>query len=342
MFRGKPLLVTKFAKLLAWCKNGALIVTHRNADIDSVAAALALSYSLSSYSGNLFKVCSPQGVDSVSKRVLQALGFSVPNMRECAAEKVVFVDVSSVTQVENVEFSKCSFIDHHAVNTLIDVCETHVYDPESKATSALLAEVLMLSGYSIPRSYATLLLAGIMFDTKFLRILNSRLLKVVDWLLNSGADIEDVSRLLTQQEVPYAERVARLRSLSRMGVYSIGSDYLMTITCIGAYESSSLKYSIEAGSDIAIALTPRESEARVTIRASTRLVKELEAPIAAELAKYIGERLGGGGGGHEAAAGASVPINTIKDIERLLIEFFSARGYKVRVLERGRWIEECV
>ncbi|MEM1623181.1 MAG: DHH family phosphoesterase [Sulfolobales archaeon] len=328
--------------MLIWCRNGALIVTHKNADIDSVAAALALSYSLSSYTGNLFKVCFPQGVDSVSKRVLQALGFSIPNTRECAAERVVFVDVSSTTQVEGVVFSRCSFIDHHVVNTLVDVCETYVYDPESKATSALLAEALMLSGYSIPRSYATLLLAGVMFDTKFLRILNSRLLRVVGWLLDSGADVEDVGRLLTQQEVPYAERVARLKSLSRMSVYSIGSDYLMTITCVGAYESSSLKHSIEAGSDIAIALTPRESEVRVSIRASARLVKELKAPIAAELAKYIGEKLGGGGGGHEAAAGASVPINSIRDLERLVVEFFSARGYKVRVLERGRWMEECV
>ncbi|MEM2208061.1 MAG: DHH family phosphoesterase [Sulfolobales archaeon] len=329
---------------MAWSKGGALIVTHRNADIDSVAAALTLNYALSSYSSSsrTFEVCLPDGADSVSKRVLQALGFGIPSVRKCASERVVFVDVSSITQVEGVEFSKCSFIDHHAVNTLAGICESYIYDPESKASSALLAEVLMLSGYSIPRSYATLLLAGIMFDTKFLRILNSRLLKVVDWLLNSGADIEDVGRLLTQQEVPYAERVARLRSLSRMGVYSIGSDYLMTITCIGAYESSSLKYPIEAGSDIAIALTPRETETRVTIRASTKLVKDLRAPIAAELAKYVGESLGGGGGGHEAAAGASISKSSINDLERLIIEFFSARGYKVRVLERGRWLEECV
>lgn len=338
---GRDLIAASFARLLAWCKPGVLIVTHRSADVDAVAAALALSYALSSYGGGAPGVCAPEGVDATSKRVLAALGFEVPTSRRCASERVVLVDASSPSQVEGVEFAECSLVDHHAVNTLTSRCSLSVYDPEAGAASALLAEALMLAGFRIPKSYATLLLAGIAFDTRFLRTLNPRLLRVVEWLLEMGADFGEVHRLLLQREVPYAERVARLKGLSRMSVYAVGEGYLMTITCVGAYESSSLRYAVEAGSDIALAVAPRDEDVRVTIRASDRLVRELGIPVAAELSRHLAEGLGGSGGGHEAAAGAVIPRASVGSLERVVAEFFSARGFKVRVLERGRWLEEC-
>ncbi len=325
---------------MAWSKHGVLVVTHRSADVDATAAALALSYALSSYGSGTSEVCSPEGVDSASKRVLSALGFSVPAYRRCAAERVVLVDVSSPSQVEGVEFAECSLVDHHAVNTLLERCPLHIYDPEAGAASALLAEALMLTGFRVPRDYATLLLAGVMFDTRFLKILSPKLLRVVEWLLEVGADFDEVVRLLTQREVSYAERVARLRGLSRMGVYSVGEDYLMTITCVGAYESSLLRHAVEAGSDVALALAPRGEEIRVAIRASDRLVRELGVS-AAELSRCLAESLGGSGGGHEAAAGAVIPRSSLGSLERVVTELLSARGFKVRVLERGRWMEEC-
>ncbi|MCX8184657.1 MAG: DHH family phosphoesterase [Sulfolobales archaeon] len=318
------------------------MVTHRNADIDSIAAAIALSYNLKIYNSADFEVCAPEGVDAVSKRVLSALGFNIPASGKCSSRRVVFIDVSSLTQVEGVEFEECSFIDHHAVNTLMKRCGPSIYDPESKATSAILAEVFMLTEYVVPRDYATLLLAGILFDTRFLRNTDSRLLKIAAWLIDSGADFEKAVSSLVQQEVSYAERIARLRSLSRMGIYSIGEKYLMTVTCVGAYESSSLRYSIEAGSDAAIALAPRDRVIRVTVRVSSRLVKDLGTPVAAELARYLGESLGGSGGGHEAAAGAVISRDSIRSLEGVIAEFFGVRGFKVRALDRGRWFEECV
>ncbi len=316
-------------------------MTHRSADVDAAGAALILNYALSSYGRGSFEVCFPEGADSTSRRILTSLGFGVPASRKCAAERVILVDVSSPSQVEGVEFAECSLVDHHAVNTMLDRCSPRIYDPEAGATSALLAEALMLTGFRVPEDYATLLLAGIAFDTRFLRTLNSRLLVVVEWLLGMGADFDEVSRLLTQREVPYAERVARLKGLSRMGVYSLGEDYLMTITCVGAYESSSLRYAVEAGSDVALALAPRDEEIRVTVRVSERLVRALGTPAAAELSRHLAESLGGSGGGHEAAAGAAIPRSSVGSLERVVSEFFSARGFKIRVLERGRWMEEC-
>ncbi|MDW8010469.1 MAG: DHH family phosphoesterase [Sulfolobales archaeon] len=318
-----------------------VIVTHRNADVDSVAAAVTLSYALKLYSGTNFDVCVPEGADAVSRRVLSGLGFNIPESEKCSSRRVVFIDVSSPTQVEGVEFEECSLVDHHSVNTLVERCSPRIYDPSSKATSAILAEVLMLSRYAIPRNYATLLLAGILFDTRFLRIADSRLLRVTARLLDIGADLEEATHLLVQQEVPYAERVARLKSLSRMGIYVIGDRYIVTVTCVGAYESSSLKYSVEAGSDVAIAIASRDSVARITIRASGRFVKDVGTPVAAELAKYLGERLGGSGGGHEAAAGAAISRNYIRGLEKAIADFFELRGFKMRVLDRGRWMEEC-
>lgn len=335
------IVLERFAELLAWCRPGVVVVTHRNADADAVAAALTLDYVLRSYGEGVSNVCVPEGVDSTSKRILTALGFDIPSSGKCASRRVVFVDVSTLTQVGGVEFSECSVVDHHVINSAVGVCGLALYDPKAGATSALVAEALMSFGFTIPRRYATLLLAGIMFDTRFLRIASSRLLRVVGWLLDAGGDIEEVSRLLTTHEVPYSEKIAKLKSLSRMGIYTVGEDIILTVTCVGAYEASSLRAALEAGSDAAIAVAPRENSARVVIRVSSRLLRELGAPVAAELAKYLGESLGGSGGGHEAAAGAVVPLTNMKSLEDAILRFFRLRGYKVRALDRGRWLEEC-
>lgn len=335
------MLLERFVKLLAWCRPGVLIVTHRNADVDAVAAAFALDYVLRSYGEEVSDVCIPEGVDFASKRILTALGLSIPKPSRCASKRVVLIDVSTLAQVEGVEFSECSVVDHHTVNSAIEVCSLAVYDPKAGATSALIAEALMGLGFTIPRAYATLLLAGIMFDTKFMRIASPRLLRVVSWLLDVGGDLEEVSRLLTYQEVPYSEKIARLKSLSRMGIYIVGEDNILTMTCVGAYEASSLKVALDAGSDIAIAVAPREDSARVIIRVSNRFLQGFKIPVAAELAKYLGENLGGSGGGHEAAAGAIIPLTRIRSLEGAVFQFFQLHGYKVRVLDRGRWMEGC-
>jgi len=335
------LLLERFAKLLAWCRPGVLIVTHRNADVDAVAAAFTLNYVLRSYGEGVSDICVPEGVDLASKKILSALGFSVPKSGKCVGKRIVLIDVSTLAQVEDVEFSECSVVDHHVVNSVVEVCGLAVYDPKAGATSALIAEALMNLGFTVPRAYATLLLAGIMFDTRFLRIASSRLLRVVSWLLDVGGDLEEVSRLLTHQEIPYSERIAKLKSLSRMGIYVVGEDNILTMTCVGAYEASSLRVALDAGSDIAIAVAPREDSARVVIRVSSRLLQEFKTPVAAELARYLGENLGGSGGGHEAAAGVVIPLISIRSLEDAVFQFFRLRGYKVRALDRGRWMEEC-
>lgn len=326
-----------------WSRSGVVLVTHRSADPDSIAAALTLDYLLKSYGENTSRVCTPEGVDSTSKRLLGVLGLSVPETKECSGRRIVFVDVSSLVQVGAVDFTECSVVDHHVVNTLLGVCEHALYDPGAGATSTIIAEMLMRIGFfALPRSYVTLLLAGIAFDTRFMRLSSPRILRAVAWLQELGGDLDEVIRLLTQHEVPYAERVARLKSLSRMGIYSVGENLLLTITCVGAYEASSLRQAIDAGSDIALAVAPREPEVRITIRVSNRALKEIGIPVAAELARHLGISLGGSGGGHEGAAGAIVPYDSLINLESSILEFFSVRGYKVRVLENGRWLEECM
>ncbi len=340
MVRGLKLL-RSFAELLSWCRGGVRVVTHRNADIDAVAAALTLSYVVGTYGSTSVDVCTPEGVDSVAKRVLTGLGLGVPESARCSGDRLLFVDVSSLSQVGPVEFNECAVVDHHVVSELVGRCSPSLYDPEAKASSALVAEVLASFRWLIPREYATLLLAGVMYDTKFLRLLSPRVLRVVADLLELGGDVELVQSLLAQPEAPYTERVASLKGLSRLGIYAVDHELLVAVTCLGAYESTALRRVLESGADVAVAVAVRGSELRLTIRASARVLKALGSPVAAELASYIARVAGGGGGGHDAAAGAVIPANFLNQLEEALAEFFRSRGFKFRALDRGRWIEEC-
>lgn len=340
MVRGSGLL-RDFAELLSWCRGGVRVVTHRNADVDAAAAALTLGYVLSTYGSTSIDVCTPEGVDSVAKRVLTGLGFGIPESGACSGSRLLFVDVSSLSQVGPVEFRECAVVDHHVSSELVGKCSPALYDPEARASSALVAEVLVDSGWSIPRGYATLLLAGIMYDTRFLRLLSPRVLRVVARLIELGGDVDAVQSLMAQPEPPYAERVASLRGLARLGVYAVDQALLVAITCLGAYESTALRRILESGADVAIAIAARDEELRVTIRTSARALRVLGIPVAAELASYLARVASGGGGGHDAAAGAVVPATFLDQLEGAVAEFFRSRGFKFRTLDRGRWLEEC-
>jgi len=128
--------------------------------------------------------------------------------------------------------------------------------------------------------------------------------------------------------------------MSRLGIYKSGK-YLIAITCVGAYEGNVLKVLIDNGADVGIAVACRDDGLRITVRVSEDVVKELGKPLGGLLASYIANNLSGSGGGHSLAGGSYVRGVTPKELFSIFSKFFSSITGDFKIIDNGRWIEEC-
>ncbi len=340
--------VNKFTEFIKWLRSGKAIclLTHRNADPDAIAALVALRYLiLKTIDGRRVELVLPEGMEKASKRIISELLPHIEWREELGVcDRVVVVDSASPSQLGKVEFKNLNYgvVDHHEVNELVSRASASLHLPEATSCSEIVFELSRVSGVKFPPEILTLLITGILYDTKFLRRANAGTFRTLSQIIEKGGDYSKAYSLLVgERVVEYSERVARLKGISRTGVYSLNGKYLMAITCIGAFESSTLKVIVEAGAHVAIAVARRKDGVRVTVRCSQELVRDLGFPVAAELTSYLGKVFKGSGGGHSCAAGARFtefsPTEFLKAVEK----FFNFKGVKVRELERGRWVEEC-
>lgn len=337
-------------KFIQWVRasNTVCIVTHRNADPDATASVLAIIDILKSINhGGTYRVLLPEGLDKTSKVMLESLSLNMPliDSSDIVCDKYIIVDTASDSQLGSFwnEIKKKEFIiiDHHDINELVGSASLTFYNPERKSTSELALSIAKKLRARIQKNVLTALIVGILYDTKFFRLADDETFKCMYMLMRDGGDYNKALKILTKKEVDYSEKVAKLKGISRAGIYSVGN-YLLAITCIGAYESSVLKLLIDAGADVAIAIAIRRKEgARITIRASERIVKESKTPVAAELSKILGEKFYGSGGGHSQAAGAQLKVYDSQEFLKIVKEYFTTKGLDFRVLYEGNWVREC-
>ncbi len=335
----------RIAELLRDAKGTLCIAVHRNADPDAVGAALSVAEMAQSL-GREVHLIAPEGLERAAKELLKALGkenpFSPPNMAE-ACDAWVIVDTASISQLgpiaDAVLGKEYAVIDHHARNSLYQ--GKGIVDPEAGSSSEIVALEMEAMGLKPSKTTATMMLAGIIYDTRFFRLAKPTSFRAVAYLLESGADYRLVLSTLTKgrNSVPYSEKVARLKGVSRAGIYRAG-DLLIAVTCIGAYEGSVLNALIDLGADIAIGISRRKDRTRVTIRSSKRAEEVLGGAPSADIASHIATALGGSGGGHAGAAGAEVRAEPL-EVWGAIASYLASKGLRVKVLEEGRWKEEC-
>ncbi len=346
-------------KLKSWVEglNGTLcVLTHRNADPDAIASAAGLAELASRIKPSVTpRILLSEGVEAPSKKILEVIAgnrldlepLSLDSLGLCAGLAVV--DSSTSDQVglplEAILRLPTAIIDHHELNELTELgcADVLIHHPEASSTSELIAGVAARLNLRLSPSTSSLLIAGILYDTRVLRLAAHETFTALAYLTMWGGDYRRCLALLTSREVSWSEKVARLKGISRAGLYRLGDNFILAITCVGAHESSVLKLLIDAGADVAIAVAKRRGLTRVTVRVATSLIKALRGkPIASDLAKHLAARLNGSGGGHAGAAGMQARRDVKpQELLKLITEFFMREGLRISTLEEGRWITEC-
>ncbi len=324
------------------------LITHRNADLDALASALVLREVIVTLtSSNEVYVITPDGLDATSRSFLSNLNI-LPNylyedveFNKCCNYYVV-VDVASKDQLGRFNaLENYILVDHHEVNTLISRASVKLYDPKRKSTSEIVAYLILTLGMILRDEYLTLLIGGILHDSRFLHLADETTFNTLAELIRLGGDYVKARNLLSKHtSMDYSERIARLKAMSRIGIYK-ADDYVVVITCIGAYESNALKSLLDNGADISIALTRRDEGFRVTVRVGEDVVSRLGKPLAGLLTSYLADELGGSGGGHSLASGSYIRCREPEKILKALELFFKSLLGSFKTVDNGRWLEEC-
>jgi nanoRNase/pAp phosphatase (c-di-AMP/oligoRNAs hydrolase) len=289
----------------------AVLLCHHNADPDAIGAAFAFKGLLKQLRPNLeTEIAAASGASKLSKAILNVLPITlVDNPRIEAADLVVMLDTNTIQQLD--EWSKqikpdqpLLVVDHHASHPETEQIATlSVTDESASSTCELVYRLFKEAELDPTIDEAKALFLGIAFDTRHFVIATSEALKVVADLVAAGVNPKETLPVLSlPMEQP--ERIARLKAADRMKLITVG-DWLIAFSRVSAYQASACRALISLGAHLAVVAGQKQNKIQVSFRVSREFCEETGVHVGRDLAKPLGDFLGGMGGGHAASAGAN-------------------------------------
>jgi nanoRNase/pAp phosphatase (c-di-AMP/oligoRNAs hydrolase) len=234
------------------------------------------------------------------------------------ADIIVLLDTNTVQQLN--EWSQrikpdhsLVVIDHHASHPETERLATLlVADEEASSTGEVVYRLFKEAEVELTQDEAKALFLGIAFDTRHFVIATSETLKVVAELVEAGVNAQEALPLLSVP-MEMSERVARLKASSRVKILRI-KDWLIAFSHVSSYQASASRGLIALGAHVAVVTGQKAGKIQVSLRASRAFHTETGIHMGRDLAKPLGDYLGGMGGGHAVSAG----VNGVGDLKACL------------------------
>ncbi len=307
------------------------LITHKNADPDALASIYALKEFLRARK-NYTYLFFPEGLNSTSKNLLDKLGLDIEyydtKYGECLNHIIdyyIIVDTSNSIQLGDLSkfiHNKCIVIDHHHPGDLSRKCYFSLVI-RTTSTSELLYFLLEKIWY-FSRISATLLLSGILYDTRRFIYIDKYTFYVVNELINKyNADYGKALEGL-HKKMDLSERIARLKGAQRL-VLKRYNDIIIAITHVSAFEGSVARSLIELGADVAFVVSSN-NKLRIVGRATKLFVEKTGISLGRDVMPIIGKLISGEGGGHDTAGvaeGRGSLKQGIRIVEKVLSSLLS-------------------
>jgi phosphoesterase RecJ-like protein len=298
----------------------AVLLCHHNADPDAIGAAFAFKGLLKRLRPNLeTEIAAASGISRLSKAMMDALPIELAdNPRIETADLIVMLDTNTIQQLD--EWSErikpdspLVVVDHHASHPETERRATlSVTDETASSTCEIVYRLFKEAELTPTADEAKALFLGIAFDTRHFIIATSDTLKVVSDLVDAGVNAQETLPILSLP-MEHPERIARLKAANRMNLLRI-DDWLIAFSRVSAYQASACRALIALGAHVAVVAGQKHNKIQVSFRASREFYAETGVHMGRDLAKPLGDFLGGMGGGHSVSAGA----NGVGDVEACL------------------------
>lgn len=284
-----------------------VILGHHNADPDAIGAAVGVKELFTSLAPNSeITIIMPGDISKLSRTIITSLDLDIFEEYAESFDTLVLVDTGSLNQLDDWEdktrnVTNLVVIDHHSRNNEIQkLADVYIVDEEASSTSEIVHGLIENYGMQLTDKTVKALLAGIIFDSKFLSIGSSATFHAVSKLLESIEDISQVRNLFSSG-YPMSEKIARMKAAQRMNYHRING-WLVVFSELGSFQSSGARGLISLGADVAI-VTGREKK---LTRSSLRSTNQFYSKTGVHLGELIGSisvNVDGEGSGHPTAAG---------------------------------------
>lgn len=245
----------------------------------------------------------------------------------------ILVDVNSIehtgrfARMINGSNQPIIIIDHHVSQMMSNKKATlELIREDASSTAEIVSSISESVGRKPSRNEATILLAGIIYDSRrFLRI-GRNAFHTAQILVEAGGDYASALSAL-KRATERSEKIARLKAAQRAKVTDING-WIVTCSHVSSFGASACGALIDLGSDVAIVSSKRKSEKRVTARSSSFFCETTGVNLAG-IMEEIGREFGGHGGGHPTAA----TVSGIRDDgkgERMILKLIEDRIKETR------------
>jgi phosphoesterase RecJ-like protein len=299
--------VSSLIPLSAFKNKKIILLTHAGADVDSIAAAAALSIFLGKR--NTVKVAVPEHISVDARAFAQRTGIQYaisPSLGK--ADTLILVDFNSwdmlgamAQPVKNFSGKKY-LLDHHARSgDKIAPAKNSWIEEKAVASCVLVHEWLKKSNARFSKKIALLLAAGITADSAHFLIADASTFGVMaEMLQKSSRRFSEINALLKVKR-DFSEKIAMLKAAKRSRIFRLGN-FIAVTAQVGAFEADAATALVKLGADIAFAGNSEDSELKISGRASQGILSRTGIDLARDVFQPLGKFFEGSGGGHSGAA----------------------------------------
>ncbi|MHA1506693.1 MAG: DHH family phosphoesterase [Candidatus Asgardarchaeia archaeon] len=316
------MLVKRVNELMERSKK-VVILIHRNADPDALCSAYALYNLLSKKFPEVEIFINADGFSSLSKKIIKEFRVPIESKLPLLPDVVFVLDASNMTQLGTLgklyDPKRIPFIviDHHnPPEEGLSIFDFAYVEPSFVATSELVFLLGKEMGITPEPELATLLITGIVYDSRRLFYVDEVTFEVMRELMQDGGDYRKALVLL-QQKMDQSEKIARLKSAQRAKILKIG-EWIIAYSNVSSYEASACRALIDLGADLAIVLSERKNEVRISVRSTNKFYNETGIHVGKDLLSPLGEIVEGEGGGHATAGGLNGKKNGKKALRKII------------------------
>lgn len=302
----------KFTKIAIIIKKARKIVilTHANSDPDAICSAFALKQLLKKINPKTkIIIGAPEGTNKISEKIMKRFRLTVESNPTLDDIDVIFtVDTNNLKQLGKIsnaieKFEKSIIIiDHHYPHPSMEqLSKIEFCDKYSPSTCEIICELYNHYEIKPTKKVATILIIGILCETRHLRLATSKTILTISNLLKQGIAIEKL-RAILEIKMDQSERLARLRAAQRIKITNIDG-WIIVSTNVGSHHASAARALAFLGADLAIVGSSDKDRLKISLRSKEEFYQKSGIHLGRDLAKPLGDYVNGTGGGHSLAAG---------------------------------------
>ncbi|MEM3437266.1 MAG: DHH family phosphoesterase [Nitrososphaerales archaeon] len=289
----------------------ALVLCHRNADVDAYCSAYSIASLLKKINPKVnVSIASPKGLSSLTRRVQNKFRIDLiesPNINE--ADLIVVVDTGDLSLLERlgdeIKFTKATkiFIDHHPLTESIkSIADLLLIDEKASSCSEIIYTIFKAKKVKMTQDVAQALLTGILSDSQHLAIADCRTIKIVSELCKIAS--LTISKELLEMPRNIPEIIAHMKAVKRLRIYRT-KEWIIATTTVNSFQASVANAILDLGADVAFALGSLGNEVRGSLRSTQSFYLKTNVHLGIDIAQKVASTLKGKGGGHSTAASFS-------------------------------------